>query len=84
MSENPGTSSTKTPLDAAQKIVAELQGMAPEHQALALKFSMETLGLQLPTTAASHVPAASSALAPQGLTPPVTSVGHSTDIKAFT
>jgi hypothetical protein len=85
MSDNPGTSSTKTPLDAAQKIVAELRGMAPEHQALALKFSMETLGLQLPaTTAASHVSAAFPAPAPQEPTPPVGSVGHSTDIKAFT
>ena len=84
MSENPVTSSTKTPLDAAQKIVAELQGMAPEHQALALKFSIETLGLQLPATATSHGLTASPAPAPQSPTPPVAGVGHSTDIKAFT
>jgi hypothetical protein len=84
MSENHATSSSKTPLDAAQKIVAELQGMRAEHQALALKFSIETLGLRLPTTAASHVPAASPAPAPQGPTAPIASVGHSTDIKSFT
>jgi hypothetical protein len=54
MSGSTETSSIKTPLDVAQKIVAELQGMAPEHQALALKFSMEALGLQLQTSAVSH------------------------------
>jgi hypothetical protein len=32
----------------AQKIVAELNGMTSEHQSLALKFAIETLGLQLP------------------------------------
>jgi hypothetical protein len=46
---------TKSPLEAAQKIVAELQGMTTEHQALALKFAMETLGLQLPTARAQGV-----------------------------
>src|SRR5687768_15128411 len=82
MSDNPGTSSPKTPLDAAQKIVAELRGMAPEHQALALKFSMETLGLQLPATAvASHMSAPFHAPAPQEPTQSGGSVGHSTDIK---
>lgn len=49
------TDSAKTPLDAAQKIVAELAGMTPEHQRLALKFSMETLGLQLPAASPSAV-----------------------------
>ena len=43
----PSDSGAKTPLDAAQKIVAELTGMASEHQSLALKFAIETLGLQV-------------------------------------
>jgi hypothetical protein len=78
------TSSMKTPLDAAQKIVAELQGMTPEHQAQALKFSMETLGLQLRTSAVSH---GRSTLPESPLHDPTTSLastGHSTDIKTFT
>ncbi|HEY6243371.1 MAG TPA: hypothetical protein VIX17_05470 [Pyrinomonadaceae bacterium] len=84
MSGSTETSSMKTPLDAAQKIVAELQGMTPEHQALALKFSMETLGLQLQTSAVSH---GHSTLPGSPLRDPTTSsasTGHSTDIKTFT
>ncbi len=45
---SPSASSVKSPLDAAQKIVAELTGMTSEHQSLALKFAIETLGLKLP------------------------------------
>jgi len=74
---------TKTPLDAAQKIVAELQGMTKEHQALALKFAMETLEIQLPTTHAQvpQAPVHSPQIPPHN--PPVPP-GQLTDIKSFT
>ena len=39
------SSSTKSPLEAAQKIVEDLGGMTNEHQSLAVKFAIETLGL---------------------------------------
>lgn len=81
--ENPGTGSPKSPLDAAQKIVAELQGMAPEHQTLALKFALETLSLKLPMTPGSHVLAASPVPTPAEPTLPAVG-GHSTNVKAFT
>ena len=76
-------SSVKSPLDAAQKIVAELTGMTSEHQSLALKFAMETLGLQLP---ASLSPAAAPHLNPHQLAPAAAAggSGHSTDIRSFT
>lgn len=76
-------SGTKSPLDAAQKIVAELTGMTPEHQSLALKFSMETLGLKvsgvpLPAVAPpSHPPQPTAPHAASG-------ADHSTDIRSFT
>jgi hypothetical protein len=76
-------SNLKSPLDAAQKIVAELTGMTPEHQSLAVKFAIETLGLQLPATLSPiAVPPIHS---PQS-TPPhaTTSADHSTDIRSFT
>lgn len=38
---------TKISLDAAQKIVAELQGMNLENQSLALQFAMQTLRLSV-------------------------------------
>jgi len=74
---------TKTPLDAAQKIVAELQGMTIDYQALALKFAMETLGLQLPTSYAQPTPPPphlSSAAPPA----PAGTRAQRTDIKSFT
>lgn len=79
--QNPA--STKTPLDAAQKIVAELQGMAKDHQALAVKFAMETLGHQLPPT---HAPMTPPPVGPQlGIQfAPAGTPGHTVDIKAFT
>jgi len=86
VSMNPAATSSKSPLDAAQKIVTELQGMTPEHQTLGLKFAMETLGLNLPSLTAlpAHV-------APAVAQPPVVATpahnsggGHSTDIKSFT
>lgn len=74
--------SAKGPLDAAQKIVAELAGMTSEHQSLALKFAIETLGLQLP---AAHSATASPIQPHQPL--PANARGtadHSTDIRSFT
>jgi hypothetical protein len=85
VSANTVATSSKSPLDAAQKIVAELQGMTPEHRSLALKFAAETLGLNLPSLTAqpAHVPPA--AAHPPATTPPAHSGGgHSTDIKSFT
>jgi hypothetical protein len=85
VSTNPPATTAKSPLDAAQKIVAELTDMTPDYQSLALKFAMETLGLQLPSPNAqpAHV------LPPTAHHPPATPPthgggGHSTDIKSFT
>ncbi len=75
-------SGVKTPLDAAQKIVAELTGMKPEHQRLALKFSMETLGLQVPSTSAPEL--APAVLAPQPPAATVSAAPHAKDIRSFT
>ncbi|HZO86631.1 MAG TPA: hypothetical protein VFC26_15540 [Verrucomicrobiae bacterium] len=70
-------------MDAAQKIVAELTGMTSEHQSLALKFAIETLGLRLPTAPSPGAP--STIQSPQ-TTPPQGggSADHSTDIRSFT
>jgi len=80
---SPSETGTKTPLDAAQKIVAELTGMTPEHQSLALKFAIETLGLQ-PHPVFSPSPAAP--VSPHQSTPPhaAANVDHSTNIRSFT
>ena len=79
----PSDGSAKTPLDAAQKIVTELTGMTSEHQSLALKFAIETLGLQLP---AALSPAAAPPVHPPQPTPPhtATNADHSTNIRSFT
>ena len=79
----PPDSSTKTPLDAAQRIVSELAGMTSEHQLLALKFSMETLGLRLPP---SLSPVAAPLVHPPQQMPPhaAANTDHSTDIRSFT
>jgi hypothetical protein len=69
-------------LEAAQKIVAELTGMTPEHQSLALKFAIETLGLQLPSAARANP--AMAATSPQQAPPQASGIGHSADIKSFT
>jgi hypothetical protein len=79
MSSSSATASSTSPLDAAQKIVADLDGMTRENQCLAVKFAIETLGLQL---AAAPV----STLSPQGNTPsraPLASPEHSTNIRTF-
>lgn len=80
---SPLASTTKSPLDAAQKIVLELTGMTPEQQTLALRFATETLGLQLP---AALNPMAAPPVQPHQPAPQhaATSGGHSTDIKSFT
>lgn len=74
---------SKSPLDAAQKIVAELQGMTSENQSLALQFAMQTLRLTPPI--AHPAPAAGSAHAHIPHAQIATSAsGQPTDIKAFT
>jgi hypothetical protein len=75
--------SAKSPLDAAQKIVAELEGMSDSQKVLALKFASETLGLQLSSAHAEHSQASvhsASAVSQGGAVAP----GHFTDIKSFT
>lgn len=72
----------KSPLDAAQKIVAELTGMTAEHQSLALKFATETLGLNLPSVPQqATIQPSQHSEAPR---PEAESVSHSTDIRSFT
>lgn len=74
---------TKSPLDAAQKIVVELKGMTTEHQSLALKFAIETLGLKLPAALSSApVPPVQSHQVPPQYAAIVAE--HSTDIRSFT
>lgn len=77
----PSDSTGKSPLDAAREIVDELNGMTAEHQSLALKFAIETLGLKLP---AAFLPAAAQAVHPPAQTNPATGSSHSTDIRSFT
>lgn len=78
----PPANANKSPLTAAQSIVAELTGMTPDQQTLALRFATETLGLKPP---AALLPAvASQPAAAVALTQPPTGAGHSTDIKSFT
>lgn len=80
---SPSDSGAKTPLDAAQKIVVELTGMTSEHQSLALKFAIETLGLRVP--AAISPATAQPVHSPQPIPPhAASSADHSTDIRSFT
>jgi hypothetical protein len=81
MSSPPATG-VHSPLDAAQKIVAELTGMTAEHQSLALKFAIETLGLQLPAVLSPTT--AAPIQSPQPMPPHTASTDHSTDIRSFT
>ncbi len=80
---SPLDSSTKSPLDAAQNIVRELAGMTSDHRSLALKFAMETLGLQLP---AALLPVAAPLIRAHQQIPQHAAAGadHSTDIRSFT
>jgi hypothetical protein len=78
----PPPPNTKNPLGAAQKIVEELTGLPREQQQLAIRFALETLGLQAspaPLVATPHAQ-------PQQPAPlhPASSADHSTDIRAFT
>jgi hypothetical protein len=82
---SPPPPSPKSPLEAAQQIVNELNGMTKEQQQLSLRFAMEAIGLQLPAQLAPPAPAPAPAAPP---TPapnqPTGGGGHSTDIRAFT
>ena len=84
MSSPSSSSSVKSPLDAAQKIVTDLTGMTSENQSLALKFAIEeTLGLQVPAALSSG--ATPRVHPPQPTPPPATgSADHTTDIRSFT
>ena len=79
----PNPSSTKSPLDAAQKIILELHGMTPDDQSLAIRFAAETLRLSVPAA-----PVPSAPLSPHSAQVPasaaISSAGHSTDIRSFT
>lgn len=77
------TTTPTAPLDAALKIVAELQGMSSENQSLALQFAMQTLRLVPPTTPSAAAPASvhSHILHAQG---GADGPGRAPDIKAFT
>jgi hypothetical protein len=83
----PTAAEMKSPLDAAQKIVAELQGMTSENQLLALQFATQTLRLALPTThpaaAAVAAPAPAHLHVPHAH-PGAGVPGQPTDIKSFT
>jgi hypothetical protein len=72
----------KSPLSAAQVIVSELTGMSPDHQLLALKFAIETLGIQLPGTLPPSPAPSHTQQTP--LPPLARGDAHSTDIKSFT
>jgi len=75
----------KGPLDAALKIVTELDGLAPDKQQLALKFACETLGIPFGAKSVASVAAPQPVEAPL-TTAPVGPAGedHSTDIRTFT
>ena len=83
MSSTPQINS-KSPLEAAQNLVAELTGMTSEHQSLALKFAIETLGLQIP--AVFHPSVVAQPIHSAQPTPPhvVNGAENSTDIRSFT
>lgn len=68
---------TKTPLDAAQTIVAELQGMPEPDQSLALKFAAETLRIDLHV---SHTTPAAPMVTPPAGGP----TGQPKNIRSFT
>ena len=74
---------SKSPLAAAQKIVAELQGMSPENQSLAVQFAMQTLRLAPPTAHAAATPPRDHQYDPRAHAA-AGSLGQSTDIKSFT
>lgn len=78
----PSGSPAKSPLEVAQKIVSELNGLSPELQTLALKFAIETLGLRPPV--ASSPTSLLSTPSPSSTVPHAPNADHSTDIRSFT
>lgn len=80
---DPTAAESKSPLDAAQKIVAELQGMTPENQSLALQFAMQTLRLAPPTAHPAAAPAPALSHAPHAHSASGAPT-QQTDIKSFT
>ncbi len=79
MSSPPTANPKKSPLEAAQKIVDELNGLTTEQQSLAIKFALETLGLQTSPVVSSPVQSVQ-----QAPTPTPTGTDHSADIRTFT
>lgn len=73
---------TKSPLAAAQTMVAELQGMTQDNQALAIQFAIQTLRLALPSV---HHAAAPSPVQPHATHTHAAAggAGQPTDIKSF-
>lgn len=83
MSTSSDSAKRKGPLDAAQKIVAELQGMPKDDQILALKFATETLKLHL--SGGLGQPSQTLANGSQNVAhTPVVTPASSKDIKSFT
>lgn len=77
------STSKGSPLDAAKRIVAELDAMTPETQSLALKFAIEVLGLKFPAAFSPQTPFLAGA-PPSSHEPGPGGADHSTDIKSFT
>ncbi|QQS10246.1 MAG: hypothetical protein IPK69_06400 [Phycisphaerales bacterium] len=72
-----------SPLEAAQKIVTELQGMTSENQSLALQFAMQTLRITPPSAHLTPSPGPAHPDAP--IVHAAADVpSHPTDIKSFT
>lgn len=83
MTNAPGSpGESKSPLLAAQSIVAELQGMKKEDQTLALQFAMQTLRLSAPIPQSSPAPQPANPEGQQRSSAPL--AGPPSDIKQFT
>lgn len=78
------TSQKKTALDAAQVIVAELSGLPPEDQKLALRFAAEVLHLPVASVSKPAMPEPGAPAAPLASNKTPTAQSSSTDIRAFT
>lgn len=81
MTQTAPATGTQSPLDAAQKIVADLQGMSSEDQTLALQFAMQTLRLTPPVGHPTFAPAQPNTLSANTA---LGALGQNVDIKAFT
>lgn len=73
---------TKSHFDAAKEIVAALRELSKEHQSLAFKFAMETLGLAVPPTHAVSVSSTPPPHREQQLG--AAGLSQASDIKSFT